>query len=136
MKSESEVAQSRLTLRPHGLQPNRLLSPWNFPGKSTGVECHCLLWLCVLSRFNCVQRFATLGTVARQAPLSMRFTRQEYWNRLPFPSPGDPPDPGIEPASLMSPAWAPPREPKKCLLIANFVYSTLYTMYALFSDKM
>ena len=36
-------------------------------------------------------------TVARQAPLSMEFSRQEYWSVLPFPSPGDLPDPGIEP---------------------------------------
>ena len=44
VKSESEVAQSCLTLqRPHGLQPFRLLHPWDFPGKSTGVGCHCLL---------------------------------------------------------------------------------------------
>ena len=35
-------------------------------------------------------------TVARQAPLSTEFSRQEYWSGLPFPSPGDPPDPGIE----------------------------------------
>ena len=41
-------------------------------------------------------------TVALQTPLSMRFSRQEYWSGLPFPSPGDRPDPGIEPASLMS----------------------------------
>ncbi|ELR50988.1 hypothetical protein M91_11147, partial [Bos mutus] len=45
---------------------------------------------------------------AHQAPLSMGFSRQEYWSGLPFPSPGDLPDPGIEPgiepASLMSPA--------------------------------
>ena len=38
-------------------------------------------------------------TVACQAPLSMRFSRQEYWSGLPFPSPGDLPDPGIEPRS-------------------------------------
>ena len=38
-------------------------------------------------------------TVARQAPLSMGFSRQEYWSRLPFPPPGDLPDPGIEPGS-------------------------------------
>ena len=38
-----------------------------------------------------------------QAPLSMGFSRQEYWSVLPFPSPGDLPDPGIEPASFMSP---------------------------------
>ena len=40
--------------------------------------------------------FATPWTVARQAPLSMGFSRQEHWSRLPFPSPGDLPDPGIE----------------------------------------
>ena len=41
-----------------------------------------------------------------QAPLSMGFPRQDYWNGLPFPSPGDLPDPGIEPTSLDIPAWA------------------------------
>ena len=43
--------------------------------------------------------FATPGTVAYQAPLSIGFSRQEYWSGLPFPSPGDLPDPGIEPGS-------------------------------------
>ena len=38
-------------------------------------------------------------TIAHQAPLSMELSRQEYWSRLPFPSPGDLPDPGIEPGS-------------------------------------
>ena len=47
-----------------------------------------------------------LWTVACSAPLSMRFPRQEYWSGLPFPSPGDLPDPGIEPTSLVSPALA------------------------------
>ena len=42
---------------------------------------------------------ATLWTVARQGPLSMGFSRQEYWSGLPFYSPGDLPDPGIEPGS-------------------------------------
>ena len=60
----------------------------------------------VLSRFSCVQLFATLWIVARQAPLPMGFSRQEYWSGLPFPSPGDLPDPGMEPASLKSPAMA------------------------------
>ena len=45
------------------------------------------------------QLFVTPWTVARQAPLSMGFSRQEYWSGLPFPSPGDLPDPGIKPAS-------------------------------------
>ena len=53
-----------------------------------------------------VQLFVTPWTVARQAPLSMEFSRQEYWSWLPFPSPGDLPDREIEPASLMSPALA------------------------------
>ena len=51
----------------------------------------------VLSRCSCVQLFGTLWTVACQAPLSMGFPRQEYWIGLPCPSPGDLPNPGIEP---------------------------------------
>ena len=50
--------------------------------------------------------FATPWTVARHAPLSMGFSRQEYCSGLPCPFPGDLPDPGIEPTSLMSPALA------------------------------
>ena len=48
----------------------------------------------------------TPWTVAHQAPLSMGFSRQKYWSRLPFPPPGVLPDPGIEAASLVSPALA------------------------------
>ena len=59
-----------------------------------------------LSCFRCVQCLQPHGTVARQVPLSMGFSRQEYWSGLPFPSPGDLPDPGIKPVSLMSPALA------------------------------
>ena len=62
--------------------------------------------MCVLSCFICVQLFATPWTVAHQAPLSMGFSRQEYWSGLLGPPPGDLPDPGIEPVSLMSPALA------------------------------
>ena len=50
-----------------------------------------------------VQLFATPWTVICQAPLSMEFSRQEYWSGLPLPSPGDLPDPGIEPTSPVSP---------------------------------
>ena len=53
-----------------------------------------------------VRLFATPWTVALQAPLSMGFSKQEYWSGLPFPSPGDLPDPGTEPLSLVSPALA------------------------------
>ena len=61
---------------------------------------------CTLSRFHCVQLCVTSWTVALQAPLSMGFSRQEYWSGLPCPPPGDLPDPGIKPTSLMSPALA------------------------------
>ena len=53
----------------------------------------------VLSHFSCVRLFAIQWTVVCQAPLSMEFTRQEYWSGLPFPSPGDLPHQGIELAS-------------------------------------
>ena len=58
-----------------------------------------------------VRLFATLWTVAFQAPLSMGFSRQESWSGLPFPSPGDLPDPGIEPRSPALQADALPSEP-------------------------
>ena len=57
---------------------------------------------CMLSCFSHIRLFETLSTVACKAPLSMGFSRQEYWSGLPCPSPGDLPDPGIEPMSLIS----------------------------------
>ena len=66
------------------------------------------------------QLFVTPWTVAFPAPLSMGFSRQEYWSGLPFPTPGDLLKPGIEPTSLASPALvgrffitAPPGKPQK-----------------------
>ena len=59
--------------------------------------------------FMHVQSYPTLGDpvdFSWQAPLSMEFSRQEHWSRLPFPTPGDLPDPGIKPASLVRPALA------------------------------
>ena len=53
-----------------------------------------------------VRLFAIPWTAVYQASLSMGFSRQEYWSELPFPSPGDPPDPGIEPRSPVSPELA------------------------------
>ena len=53
-----------------------------------------------------IRFFATQWTVALQAPLSMEFSRQEYFSGLPFPPTGDLPDPGIGPGSLASPALA------------------------------
>ena len=58
-----------------------------------------------------VRLFATPWTIAYQAPPSMGFSRQEYWSGLPLPSPGDLPDPGIEPGSPALEADALPSEP-------------------------
>ena len=58
-----------------------------------------------------VQLFPTPWTVAHQAPLSIEFSRQEYWSGLPFPLPGDLPNPGIEPGSPALRADALPSEP-------------------------
>ena len=65
----------------------------------------------VLNHFSCVRLFATLWTVACQAPLS-RFSRQEYWNGLPWLPPGDLPNPGIEPRSRTLQADSLPSEPQ------------------------
>ena len=92
------ATKSYLTLlQLHEPQPARLLYPWDLPGKNTGVGCHFLLQGIFLTQgsdpsllhWQADSLPLTLWTVARQAPLSMGFSRQEYWNGLPFPSPGD-----------------------------------------------
>ena len=87
VKSESEVPHSCPTLWPHGLQPTRLLHSWDFPGKNTGVGCHFLLQ-CMKVKVK--SDSATPWTTAYQAPLSMGFSRQEYWSGLPLLSPLSP----------------------------------------------
>ena len=62
--------------------------------------------MCMLSSFSCVRLFATQWTVPHQVPLSMEFSRQEYWSRLPFPLPGDLLNLEIKPMSPVSPALA------------------------------
>ena len=80
----------------------------------------------MLSRFSHVQLFATLWTAARQAPLSLEFSRQEYWHGLLCPLPGDLPDPGIEPESLSLLHWqvgslslVPPGKPVCAFTLQN-----------------
>ena len=63
------------------------------------------LFMCVCA-LTCAWFFATLWTVACQAPLSMGFSRQEYWSELPFPPPGGCPHPGVESTSPVFPALA------------------------------
>ena len=106
------------------LQPHRLYSPWNSPGQNTGVGSRSLLQrifptqvssiacrflgcvcvcVCVLS---CVRLFVVPWTVVHQDLLSVEFSGQEHWCRLPFSTPRDLPDPGIKPEALTSPALA------------------------------
>ena len=70
--------------------------------------------------------FVTPSTIAHQAPPSMEFSKQEYWSGLPFPSPGDLPDPGIEPGSPVLQADALPSEPpEKPLLYQSVQFSSV-----------
>ena len=60
----------------------------------------------VVQALRCVQLFATPWTAKRQAPLSIGFYRQEHWSGVPFPPPGDLPDPGVKPVFPGSPPLA------------------------------
>ena len=79
--------------------------------------------MCCAESLRCVWLFKTPWTVARQAPLSMGFSRQEHWSGLPCPPPGDLPDPGIEPRSQLllrdslrsEPPGKPTLESMECL---------------------
>ena len=83
----------------HSPPQPQICSSWLWPvSVSYGDEYACVL--------GCIRLFATPWTVARQAPLSIEFSRQECWSGLPFPCPEDLPNPGIELASLTSPALA------------------------------
>ena len=64
-----------------------------------------------VTSLSCVRLFVTPWTVAYQAPPYMGFSRQEYWSGLPFPSPGDLPEPGLEPGSPALQTDALPSEP-------------------------
>ena len=77
-------------------------STWRV-SKATAMESDSSMHMCALLVSH-VQLFATPCTVACQAPLSIGFSRQEYWSGLPCPPPGDLPDPGIESELLISPA--------------------------------
>ena len=92
---------------------------WIFPSQGSSV-----LHACMLSH---VQLFSTTWTVAHQAPLSVEFSRQEYWIGLPFLPPGDLPDPGIKPMHLLhwqvdSSLLSHWRSPNSVLGLPNFPF--------------
>ena len=68
---------------------------------------------------SCIQLFVTSWSVAHQAPLSMRFPRQEYWNGLPFPPAGDFPNPRIEPSLLCWQVDSTTEPPAKTLMLGK-----------------
>ena len=79
------------SVRPHRRQPTSLPRPWDSPGKNTGMGCHFLLQ-CMKEKSESevaqsCQLLATPWAAAHQAPLSMGFSRQDYWNGIPLPSP-------------------------------------------------
>ena len=101
-----------------------------FHAKMDGNLANCsltsLVYTCVLSHYSRVRLFATLWTLVHQALLSMEFSSQGYWSGLSFTLPGDLLDPGIDPASLMSPVLAgvffttsPTREAQHKILIST-----------------
>ena len=124
--------------------PGDLLDPGMEPKSLYLLHCrqilyHCITWeadpqmhclkhsVCMLSQFSRVQPFVTPWTVAHQAPLSMEFSRQEYWSGIHFP--GDLPDPRIKPRS---PAWQadsltsePPGKSSKAETMTNTHTQTL-----------
>ena len=101
------------------------------------VDIFCFLFASeVVKLLSCVWLFATPWTVACQVPPSMGFSRQEYWSGLPFPSPGDLPNPGIEPGSAALQADALPSKPlgkPPCLQKIHLFQSQRYS--SMFSSK-
>ena len=97
--SEQKVKWSRSvmseSLQPHGLWPTRLLHPWDFPGKNTGVGYHFLLQGSSRPR----DQTWVSGIGDRRFNLWATREAQEYWSGLPCPPSGVPPNPGIEPRS-------------------------------------
>ena len=83
-----------------------LFSCWVMSDSATPQAAACQASLFFISSWSLLKLVSTAipWTVSCQAPLSMGFYRQKYWNGLAFPSPGDLPNPGVEPMSLMSPA--------------------------------
>ena len=93
--------------------PQRSFRSTSFTDEKTEAQQGQVIWprLCVCQSLSHLRLFVIPGTVARQAPLSMEFSRQEYWDGLSFLPPGDLPEPGIEPGSPALQADSLPSEP-------------------------
>ena len=92
--------------------------------------CVCMyicIYIYIVKLLSHVCLLVTPWTVAHQAPPSMEFSRQEYWSGLPFPSPGDLPDPGVKPGSPALQADALPSEPPGISLYIYSIHKVLGT---------
>ena len=96
------------------------------------IHTHVCLCVCTQS-LSCIWLFASPWTVACQAPLSMEFSRKEYWSGLPFPPPGDLPDLGIEPSSPALAGRFFTTEPPGKLFICTHTQSYTYVLFMFFS---
>ena len=110
------LGSNRTGRKPTVLNPSMCLNLSFFIQKRGAFQSHHNV-LCVCYSLSCARLFVTPWTVACQAPLSMEFSRREYWSGLPFVTPGDLLDPGIQPGS---PAWQAdslPSEPPETFLL-------------------
>jgi len=87
---------------------------------------YCIQHIVKVKSLSRVRLFATPWSVAYQAPLSMGFSRQEYWSGLPFPSPGDLTNPGIKPRSPALQADALPPEPSGKHVLLHIIKLYVY----------
>ena len=89
-----------------------------------------------------IRLFVTPWTIAHQAPLSVELSRQEYWTRFPFPTPGDLPDSGIKPTTLASPALAdesftivPPENSYVCICVYMYINTYIHIINQMYFSE-
>ena len=122
-----EEIRSGVTIRWASFKVFVFVFPWTSTFFLCELQENCLTFLnysTVLYLVACVWHFVTPWTAAHQALLFMRFSRQGYWSGLPFPSPGDLPDPGIKPGSPAQQADSLPTELRGKPYGLNGLYST------------
>ena len=139
-------------LKTIGLQMHNFATAWHFTmNRDLKLNYPVHTFISEWKSLSCVWLFVTPWTVACQAPLSMGLSRQEYWSGLPFPSPGDLSNPGIEPGSSALQADSLPPEPpgklqgQKSLIIcydklgknqcSNFFRTLIGTLHGSFTQK-
>ena len=117
VKEESEKVALKLNIQKTKILASGPITSWQIFGETIGTVTDFIFFgsritvLLLLRRFSRVRLCATPQIAAYQAPPSLGFSRQEHWSGLPFPSPGDLPDPRIKPRSPALQADALPSEP-------------------------